>query len=218
MPAKAGPMKPRPSLTGPDQGQPDDATPEQIALCLNGNQKAWEDLVATSYDRVYFICHRFVNSHPEAEDLTQDVFMKVFCNLRSYDAEKGTFRNWLKNVTRNHLVDRYRRTKLVRLSSSLDDLTNEQHAGSTLADLLTDTRPSQEEHLVTLETHTRIHAALNLLSATSRDTVRLCLLDECKHKDAAQVLGVPEGTIKSRLSRARAELLQLLSAPQLLQA
>ncbi len=218
MSAKGGPMKPRPSLAPSTEGQPDDATPHQIALCLNGNQNAWEDLVGASYGRVYCICYRFVDSHHEAEDLTQDVFMKVFCNLRSYDAERGTFRSWLRNVTRNHLVDRYRRTKLVRLSSSLDDLTDDQQAGSTLADLLTDTRPSQEEHLVTLETHTRIHAALDLLSPTSRDTVKLCLIDEWKHKDAAQVLGVPEGTIKSRLSRARAELLQLLSAPQLLQA
>ncbi len=64
------------------------------------------------------MCYRFVGSQPEAEDLTQDVFIKVFCNLRSYDPERGSFRNWLKNVTRNHLVDRFRRTKLARLSSS----------------------------------------------------------------------------------------------------
>lgn len=217
MPAKDGPIKSRPIHAEPAETTID-ATPQQITLCLAGDQKAWEDLVEISYDRVYFICYRFVDSHPEAEDLTQDVFMKVFCNLRSYDARKGTFRQWLKNVTRNHLVDRYRRTKLARLSSSLDDLTNGQQDSSTIADLLTDNRPSQEDHLVTLETHIRVHAALKLLSPTARDTAMLCFIDEHKQKDAAHILGIAEGTVKSRLNRARAELSQLLSTPQLAQA
>jgi RNA polymerase sigma-70 factor, ECF subfamily len=223
MPPKDSLLKSRPGIADPlpapsTETLADDATPEQIALCLNGNQRAWEHLVEVSYDRVYFTCYRFIGAHPEAEDLTQDVFMKVFCNLHNYDAEKGSFRNWLKNVTRNHLVDRYRRTKLVRLSSSLDEQTSATHPSSTFADLLTDTRPSQEERLVTLETHARVHAALKQLSPTARDTAVLCFIDEQKRTDVAQILGIPEGTVKSRLNRARAELSQLLNPPQLVQA
>jgi RNA polymerase sigma-70 factor, ECF subfamily len=218
-------MNSRLSLAGTDSpsdptvpGHADDRNlTGQIAACLSGDQKAWEYLVEASHSLVYLICFEFTGSHSEAEDLTQDVFMKVYCNLHRYDPEKGTFRNWLRNVTRNYLVDRYRRTRLVRLSSSLDELISGPNSGLLIANLLTDTRPSQEDHLIALETHNHVHRALELLSPAARDTVRLCLIDERTHKDAADLLGVAEGTIKSRLSRARAELAQLLNPLQLAQ-
>jgi RNA polymerase sigma-70 factor, ECF subfamily len=190
----------------------------QIVFCLNGDQKAWEYLVEISHSLVYLICYEFLGSHAEAEDLTQDVFMKVYCNLHRFDPEKGTFRNWLRNVTRNYLVDRYRRTRLARLSISLDELVSAPNSGPIVASLLTDARPSQEDQLIASEERAKVHDALDQLSPAARDTVKLCLLDERTHKDAADVLGVAEGTIKSRLSRARAELAQLLRPLQLVQS
>ena len=142
--------------------------------------------------------------------------MKVFCNLHHYDAEKGSFRIWLKNVTRNHLVDHYRRTRLDRLSSSLD-APNGKESSVTFAELLADTRPSQEDDFLTLETHARVHDALQQLSPIARNTAMLCFIDERKYSEAAHILGIAEGTVKSRLSRARAELSPLLSTPQLVQ-
>jgi RNA polymerase sigma-70 factor (ECF subfamily) len=162
-----------------------DAISAHISLCRSGDQKAWEHLV--------------------------ELFYEVYCNLHSYDSQKGPFHIWLQNVTRNYLVDHYRRTRVVRLSSSLEELLSTTQSGSTVADLLTDRQPSQEDRLIALESRARVHNAVESLSPIARDTVRLCLLDEHNHKEAANLLGVAEGTIKSRLSRARVELTQLLS-------
>ena len=199
--------------TAPAKGWNAEASSEQIAFCLSGDQGAWKDLVVASYPCVFLLCYHFVGSHTEAEDLSQDVFLKVYCNLRSYDPEKGSFRNWLRNITRNYLVDRYRRTRLIRLSSSLDELVSTPESGPVIASLLTDTGPSQEDHLIARENHARVHGALEMLSPIARDTVTLCMMEERSHKDAAQILGVAEGTVKSRLSRARSELARLLNPP-----
>lgn len=191
-----------------------DASEEDIRLCLQGDAQAWERLVRAYQGRIYAICLRFTASNAEAEDLTQDIFVKLFCNLSSYDAQRGSFFPWLQNMTRNHLVDRFRRTRVFRASNSLDVSPDGQESGATMADRLVDPRPSQEEHFAKLETQSWVHAAVNRLSACTRDAIVLCALEERDHKEAARILKIQEGTVKSRLSRGRAELARLLSPVQ----
>ena len=193
------------------QREEHDASADDIQLCLAGDAQAWERLVRTYQSRIYAICLRFTASRAEAEDLTQDVFMKLFCNLASYDARRGSFYPWLQNMTRNHLVDRFRRTRVVRASSSLDVTWNDEEGGGTMAEQIADPRPSQEEHFAKLEIQNWVHAAVNRLSTCSRDAIVLCALEEHNHKEAADMLRIQEGTVKSRLSRGRAELARLLS-------
>jgi RNA polymerase sigma-70 factor (ECF subfamily) len=196
------------------QREEPDASVDDIKLCLAGDAQAWERLVRTYQGRIYAICLRFTASRAEAEDLTQDVFMKLFCNLGSYDASRGSFYPWLQNMTRNHLVDRFRRTRVLRASSSLDVALNDDEGGATMAEQIADPRPSQEEHFAKLEIETWVHAAVNRLSACTRDAIVLCALEEWNHKEAASMLRIQEGTVKSRLSRGRAELARLLSPAQ----
>jgi len=97
--------------------------PELVKRCLSGDSAAWEALLQGHTRRVYNLCYRFSGQASDAEDLTQEIFIKIFQTLRSYDAAQGTFQTWLSRVARNHLVDHYRRTRKDRLTSSLEDET-----------------------------------------------------------------------------------------------
>jgi RNA polymerase sigma-70 factor (ECF subfamily) len=152
---------------------------------------------------VYAICYRFTGSEGEAQDLTQDVFLRVYRTLKSFRAGEGSFSVWLSRLTRNLLIDHYRRSRLERASESLDDQLprlEESSATAGHADSLVAGR----------ETSEILQAALQKLSPELRETVILRDLEEMEYREIAQVLSVPEGTVKSRLNRGRAELARLL--------
>ena len=92
-----------------------------LKRCLAGENLAWESLLRVHSRKIYSLCYRFTGRTAEAEDLTQEIFIKIFQTLKSYDHGQGTFTTWLTRVARNHLVDHYRRTKKDRSTSSLDD-------------------------------------------------------------------------------------------------
>ena len=87
---------------------------------VDGDATAWPELVAGQQRRIYALCYRFTNSAHDAEDLTQDVFIKLYGNLRSFDAARGSFPTWITTMTRNLLVDHYRRARQQRVTDSLD--------------------------------------------------------------------------------------------------
>src|SRR5579864_9260639 len=98
-----------------------DADAQLVERCLSGQDAAWEELVKVHTRRVYSICYRFTSSDSEAQDLTQDVFLRVFKSLRSFRAGEGLFIVWLTRLTRNLLIDHYRRTRMDRATESIDD-------------------------------------------------------------------------------------------------
>ncbi len=186
---------------------------ELAARCLAGDAEAWEQLARTQHRRVYGICYRFTGSASDAEDLTQETFLKMYRNLASFDAAKGGFTTWLTTLTRNLLVDNYRRTRLERASDSLDEPVGSNagdEGGATKADRLADGGRSQEQHVSGLELRAHIQAALQQVSPELREAVILRDLEDMDYKEIAEVLGVPQGTVKSRISRGRAELARLL--------
>ncbi len=195
-------------------------TPEQEAAqqelarlvrqCMAGDQHAWQQLVASQHRRIYAICFRFTGSANDADDLTQDVFLKLYRNLASFDTAKGSFQTWITTLARNLLVDHFRRTRLERASDSLDASFDGEEDGPTLGDKLTDPRPSQEHHVAGLELKARIQHALKQLSPELREAVILRDLEDMDYKEIAEVLRIPEGTVKSRISRGRGELARLL--------
>ncbi|MGZ3620267.1 MAG: RNA polymerase sigma factor, partial [Candidatus Binataceae bacterium] len=89
--------------------------------CLSGDDAAWEDMVKTHTRRVYAVCYRFTGKDSEAQDLTQEVFLRVFRTLKTFRAGEGSFVVWLTRVTRNLLIDNYRRTRLERATDSIED-------------------------------------------------------------------------------------------------
>jgi RNA polymerase sigma-70 factor (ECF subfamily) len=194
-------------LRTPDQQAEQEALGRLVRQCIAGDQQAWQQLVSSQHRRIYGICYRFTGSASDAEDLTQDVFLKLYKNLGSFDVQKGNFNTWLTTLARNLLVDHFRRTRLERASDSLDaSSSGEEDGGPTLADRLADPRPSQESHAAGLELKARIQQAL----AELREAVVFRDLEDMDYKEIAQVLRIPEGTVKSRISRGRGELARLL--------
>jgi len=180
-----------------------DAEISLIERCLGGEQSAWDELVKTYTKRVYGICYRFTGRDNEAQDLTQDVFMRVFKSLGSFRAGEGSFVVWLTRLTRNLLVDHYRRSKHDRVTDALEDkiaTLEERTAQSSRTDGMLAGREAGE----------LLQAALQKLSPELREAVILRDLQEMEYREIAKVLDVPEGTVKSRLNRGRAELGKVL--------
>jgi RNA polymerase sigma-70 factor (ECF subfamily) len=186
------------------------ALADLAARCLAGNAQAWEQLAKSQHRRIYGICYRFTGSQSDAEDLAQEAFLKMYRNLASFDPEKGSFTTWLTTLTRNLLVDNYRRSRLERASDSLDEGYEGDEDGPTKAERLTDGGKSQEQHVAGLELRSQIQEALKQVSPDLREAVILRDLEDMDYKEIAEILGVPQGTVKSRISRGRSELARLL--------
>ena len=174
-----------------------------VERCLAGDEAAWEDLVRVHSRRVYGYCYRFTGKDSEAQDLTQEVFLRVFRSLKSYRSGEGAFGTWLARLSRNLLIDHYRRTKQERVTESIEEqlpMIEERAAGSA--------RP--EGMLAGREASEALQAALQKLSPDLREAVILRDLQEMEYREIAGVLKIPEGTVKSRLNRGRAELGRVL--------
>lgn len=184
-------------------GRPLDLETRLVERCLAGDETAWEDLVKAYAKRVYSICYRFTGREAEAQDLTQDVFLRVFKTLKTFRAGEGSFTVWLTRLARNLLIDHYRRTKLERATDSIEDqlpVLEERSAVSARTDGMLAGREASE----------LLQLALQKLSPELRETVILRDLEELEYREIAQILNVPEGTVKSRLNRGRAELARIL--------
>ncbi len=181
-----------------------------VRRCIAGDAAAWEEIVQRFNRRIYNICYRFAGSPTDAEDLTQDVFIKVYRTMASYDGERASFNTWITTVTRNLLVDHFRKTKNDRITDSIDAAPGESEDALPLSDRLEDTGPAPDAHLERRETRELVQAALQKLSPELREAVILRDLQDMDYKEIAQALRVPEGTVKSRINRGRAELARLL--------
>jgi RNA polymerase sigma-70 factor, ECF subfamily len=184
-----------------------------VRRCIDGDSGAWAEMVRTHQKRVYGLCYRFTGNAADAEDLTQDVFLKIYSNLRSFDAGRGSLPVWIATMTRNLLVDNFRRTRNQRATSSLDDGWDQTEELKP-ADRLMAGGPSPHETAAQKELAGMVQGALAKVSTELREAVILRDLQDLDYKEIAQVLAIPEGTVKSRISRGRAELARLLERNQ----
>jgi RNA polymerase sigma-70 factor (ECF subfamily) len=180
-----------------------------VRRCMDGDSGAWAELVRTHHRRVYGLCYRFTGNAADAEDLTQDVFLKIYSNLASFDLTRGSLQVWITTMTRNLLVDNFRRTKNLRVTGSLDDGWDESDELRPM-DRLVAVGPSPHESAAQKELSKMVQDALACVSVELREAVILRDFQDLDYKEIAQVLGIPEGTVKSRISRGRAELARLL--------
>lgn len=196
-----------------EQDVPQDLT--QLARrCMEGDSGAWAELVRTHQKRVYGMCYRFTGNPADAEDLTQDVFLKIYSNLTSFDPGRGSLAVWITTMTRNLLVDNFRRTRNQRATSSLDDGWDQTEEPRPV-DRLADRGLSPHEVAAHKELSRMVQEALAKVSVELREAVILRDLQDFDYKEIAKVLSIPEGTVKSRISRGRAELARLLERNQL---
>ncbi|HYL13563.1 MAG TPA: sigma-70 family RNA polymerase sigma factor [Terriglobales bacterium] len=181
-----------------------------LRRCMAGDAAAWEEIVQRYHRRIYNICYRFAGSTDDAQDLTQDVFIKMYKTLDTYDVGRGAFMTWVTTITRNLLVDHFRKSKHDRVTDSLDAAPSEHEDAMPLSDRIQDKSLPPDARVQTREAGEAVHLALQKLSPELREAVILRDLQDMDYKEIATVLRVPEGTVKSRINRGRAELARLL--------
>jgi RNA polymerase sigma-70 factor (ECF subfamily) len=174
-----------------------DDTDALIRRCLAGDQLAWETIVHRYRRKVFNVAYKFVGKHDEAEDLTQDIFLKVFRSLDSFD-RRANFQTWLISVSRNLCIDHYRSVRKER--ETIDREVDTSDVSTAV--------PGQGQ-LAALEQRDRVELlreALASLPTTLRTAVLMRDLRELSYHEIARALRLPEGTVKSRINRGRSEL------------
>jgi RNA polymerase sigma-70 factor (ECF subfamily) len=160
---------------------------------------AWEDVVRDHGDRVFRLAYRLTGNRHEAEDLTQEVFVRVFRSLSQYTP--GTFEGWLHRITTNLFLDGVRRKARIRFDALPDD------AGDRLAGR--EPNPAQVYDDASYDAD--VQAALDQLPSEFRAAVVLCDVEGLTYEEIADVLGVKLGTVRSRIHRGRAQLRDALA-------
>ena len=181
-----------------------------VRRCIGGDAAAWEEIVQRYHRRIYNVCYRFAGDAENAQDLTQEVFIKMYRTLSTYDSGKGAFMTWVTAITRNLLVDHFRKSKGDRLTDSLDTAPSEHEDAQPLSDQIADRSLPPDHAVQRSETREMVHQALQRLSPELREAVILRDLQDMDYREIATALRVPEGTVKSRINRGRAELARLL--------
>jgi RNA polymerase sigma-70 factor, ECF subfamily len=174
-----------------------DAIETLIQRCLQGDQIAWDLIVRQYWRKVFNVAYKFVGKHDEAEDLTQDIFLKIFKSLDTFD-RRANFQTWLISISRNLCIDHYRSVRKERETIDRDVDANEL------------TPASQEPGPVAaLEQRDRVallRQAMGGLPETLRTAVMMRDIQELSYQEIADRLRLPEGTVKSRINRGRTEL------------
>ena len=181
-------------------------TPDSlIEQCLAGDQTAWEQVVRQNWRKVFNVAYKFVGKHDEAEDLAQDIFLKIFRALNTFD-RRANFQTWIISISRNLCIDHYRSVRKERQTIARDvDSSDLQPATSERG-------PYQvAEHQ---DLRAQLRQALETLPVTLRTAVVLRDLQELSYQEIADRLGLPEGTVKSRINRGRIELAHQLKRLQ----
>lgn len=172
-----------------------------IERCLAGDQQAWDAIVRLYWRRVFNVAYKFVGRHDEAEDLAQDIFLKVFRSLATFD-RRANFQTWLISVSRNLCIDHYRSVRKER--ETID-------RGVNAADLSpVSSEASPHLALERVDLAERLRVALAELPETLRTAVVMRDIQEYSYQDIADRLRLPEGTVKSRINRGRRELARQL--------
>jgi RNA polymerase sigma-70 factor, ECF subfamily len=172
-----------------------------IEQCLEGDQAAWDTIVRQNWRRVFNVAYKFVGRHDEAEDLAQDIFLKIFKALGTFD-RRANFQTWIVSISRNLCIDHYRSVRKERQTIAREvDSTALQPAS-------TERSPhAAAEHQDLREL---LRTALGKLPPPLRAAVVLRDLQELSYQEIADRLRLPEGTVKSRINRGRIELARQL--------
>jgi RNA polymerase sigma-70 factor (ECF subfamily) len=183
-------------------GSPSDA--ELIERCLRKDNSAWEQIVSRFRRKIFHIAYKFTGKHDEAEDLTQEIFLKVFRSLDKFNRD-ADFSTWLGSVARNYCIDHYRASKRER-EVLVEDL------------VAFDTAPAVSGNpyrvLEDRDRRSFLRRGLDMLPDKLREAVVLRDLQGLSYQEMAERLGLPEGTVKSRINRGREELARLLLRAQ----
>ena len=175
--------------------------PRVIDRCLGGDESAWEQVVARFKRKVFHIAYKFTGRHDAAEDLTQEVFLKVFRSLDKFNRD-ADFSTWLSSVARNYCIDHYRASRREK------EVVVEDLVAFDLAPASMGSNPHRA--LEDRDRRSFLRKGLEALPDKLREAVVLRDLHGLSYQEMAERLRLPEGTVKSRINRGREELTRLL--------
>jgi len=187
-----------------DEGKLSPSDAELIERCLRKDNTAWEQIVARFRRKVFHISYKFTGRHDDAEDLTQEIFLKVFRSLEKFNQD-ADFSTWLSSVARNYCIDQYRANKRER-EVVVEDLV--------AFDLAPASSGNPHRALEDRDRRSFLRRGLDLLPDKLREAVILRDLQGLSYQEMADRLRLPEGTVKSRINRGREELSRLLLKAQ----
>lgn len=174
-----------------------------VERCLEGDDAAWERIVTMYAKRIYNLSYRYTGSREDAEDLTQEIMIRVYQNLNTFRSDAGSFQNWILRVGRNLIIDHYRQTRRYQPAAGSEEMD-----GMHLED---DKLPNPQQMVEMDEAARFLWNGLNSLSPELKEALVLRDLEGLAYREIAEMLGIPEGTVKSRINRGRVELARILS-------
>ncbi len=180
---------------------PDPVVLEWVQAAMEGDQDAFAELVYTYQDAVYNLCYRLLSERTEAEDASQEAFLRAYLNLQRYDPSRS-FKTWLLTIASNHCIDRLRRRRMQWLSIEDDPLPNLS---------LSSDEPEPEDVSIMKEQSAALQSILDQLSPEYRAAVVLRYWYDYSYSEIADILDTTESAIKSRLFRARQLLAEKLN-------
>lgn len=184
---------------------------ELVRRCRAGDGAAWEEIVQTYSRRVYNLAYRFTSRADSAEDLTQDVFVRVYRSLDQYNPKQGDLQNWLMRLARNLIIDDYRKRQRAPQDDIADDLDDHKYH-------LRSAENSVQREMERRELGAQVQSGIDRLSDDLRTCVILRDIEELSYQEIVDLLKIPEGTVKSRINRGRIELAKILRRMRVVEA
>ena len=181
---------------------------ELIEACRKGDNIAWSELLRGSRGLVYSICAQYTTSPEDADDLVQEVLLRIWQRLADYDPSRGELKAWIGTLTRNLCVDTWRRSSMQRSTVSLDAPVHEDEP--SISQRIADPHPSPEQAAAHAELRQIVSRSIRHVAPEMQTVVSMRLLDELENEEISNRLRIPAGTVKSRMSRGRSQLAGML--------
>lgn len=176
---------------------------ELVRRARAGDGVAWEEIVSGFSRRIFNLAYRFTSSVEAAEDLTQEVFIRIYRTLEQYDPKQGDLSNWLMRLARNLIIDDYRHRQRNPQNTMADTVDDHQYHLRALGS-------SAQKELERRETAAQVQEGIDKLPPDLKTCVILRDIEELSYQEIVDALKIPEGTVKSRINRGRIELAKVL--------
>lgn len=183
---------------------------ELVRRCRAGDGAAWEEIVQSYSRRIFNLAYRFTSNVEAAEDLTQEVFVRIHKTLEQYDPKQGNLSNWLMRLARNLIIDDYRHRQRNPQNSMAD--TVDKHSFHLRA-----VGTSAQKQVERRELCNQVQEGIDKLPPDLRTCVILRDIEELTYREIVDLLAIPEGTVKSRINRGRIELAKILRRMRVVQ-
>jgi len=176
---------------------------ELVRRARAGDGIAWEEVASLFSRRIFNLAYRFTSSVDAAEDLTQEVFIRIYRTLDQYDPKQGDLANWLMRLARNLIIDDYRHRQRNPQNTMADTVDDHQYHLRAVG-------TSAQKEMERRELAAQVQEGIDKLPADLKTCVILRDIEEMSYQEIVEVLQIPEGTVKSRINRGRIELAKIL--------